>query len=182
MSSRFRLPHALCVVILAGAVAPTLAVAQDSAPSNRDRLWLTAGLGYGSTRRDTDLPIRAGLAGGVGMTYQPGLVLVTARLSTVWDLVDGDFVADVGLLAGVSTRSHGGHVSIAVGPGLASGDLAVLRSSRSTFSSRLGAAVQIQALAFPFEGVGVGLTAFANVNSRQPFGGIMFSLAFGQVR
>lgn len=146
----------------------------------RDRVWFSGG--FGSGRTGGGVLSSAGLASGISITYQPGPVLFTTRLAGVWTIFQGDFVGDVGVLVGLGTRGRRSHASIAVGPALTGGNLRTFWADSTSFSSRLGAALQVQVLALPFTTMGVGLTGFANLNSRQSFGGLMISLAVGQVR
>ena len=109
-------------------------------------------------------------------------MLFTTRVAGVWTLFQGDLLGDVGVLVGLGTRGRHSHASIAVGPALTGGNLRAFWPDSTSFSSRLGAAFQVQVLALPFTTMGVGLTGFANLNSHQSFGGLMISLAVGQVR
>ena len=171
----------LCLLVSLCALQSLSAQEHPVDSPHSDRAWLTIGAGIGNTGGD-NTPFSFGLAGGIGLTYQPGVVLFTARTAGMWNPFQGDFLGDVALLAGAGTRGQQSHASLAVGPALADGDLRFFRSTHSTFHSRLGLGIQAQILGLPLSAVGLGLTGFANLNSRQSFGGVMLSLGFGQVR
>lgn len=163
--------------------SPSIVVAQSPTGSvGKDRVWFAVAAGWGRTRNDGPLPASSGLSGGLWLTYQGGPVLFTGRVTSVWDPFEADLVGDAALLVGIGTRSHGGHVSISAGPAMTGGNLNAFDDTPTEFTSRLGAAVQVQALALPIAGLGLGITGFANFNARQSFGGVMLTLAFGQLR
>jgi hypothetical protein len=116
------------------------------------------------------------------MTYQPGVILFTVRAGGLWNPFHSDLLGDAALLAGAGTRGAKTHASLAVGPALTGGDLRVFSSSHTKFSSKLGLGIQAQLLALPLSSVGFGLVGFANLNSRQSFGGVLLTLGFGQLR
>jgi hypothetical protein len=171
-----RFLHLLCWLI------PLTPVSAQSTPAvpHSSRLWLTTGLGLGWTSGPTTA-VSTGLAGSLGLTYQPGVMLFTARTGGVWNLFRGDRLVDVALLIGAGTHGHAATAFIAAGPALAGGDLRTFQSSRATLSSQLGLGLQIQVLALPLASVGAGVTGFANINARQSFGGLLFSLGLGQL-
>lgn len=178
-----RLLNLLRFVCLLCWLIPLRPVAAQSTPDvpHSNRLWLTAGVGFGWTSGPTTA-VSTGFAGSLGLTYQPGVMLFTARTGAVWNLFRGDLLGDAGLLIGAGTHGHGANASIAVGPALAGGNLRTFQSSRTTLSSRLGLGLQVQVLALPLGSVGAGVTGFANINARQSFGGLLFSLGFGRLR
>ena len=172
----------LTALLLLGSTTGASTVVAQSAPNPRprDRVWVSGGFGSGRTGGG---PLGAvGLASGLSITYQPGPVLFTTRIAGVWNFLQGDLVGDVGLLVGLGTRGRRSHASISVGPALTGGNLRTFWGDSTSFSSRLGAAFQVQVLALPFTTMGVGITGFANLNSHQSFGGLMISFAVGQVR
>lgn len=166
----------LCLVGSALIARPILA----QAPAPRDRVWLGGGIGTGGAGSG---PLRGlALTVGLSLTYQPGSILVSSRAASIWNPIRGDLIGDIGLLVGLGTRGRRGHLSLAAGPALVGGNLRVFGRKSKSFSSRPGAAFQAQALGLPFESIGLGLTGFANLNSRQSFGGVMLTLAIGQLR
>lgn len=182
MASRFRLSCALAVLMLVWMTPWVPARAQSQGePLHSDRVWLTAGFGFGRTGGDAT-PFTAGMALGAGLTYQPSVMLFTLRVNGVWSPFHGDALGDAALLMGVGTRAVRNHVSLAVGPALTGGDLRAFQSSHTKFTSQLGLGIQAQVLALPLSAIGGGLVGFANLNSRQSFGGVMLSLGFGQLR
>lgn len=169
-------------LLLVSATTGRSASAQSSGEvPHSDRLWLTAGVGFGSTGGNRT-SIAGGLAGGAGLSYQPSAILFTVRAGGVWSPFQGDVLGDAAFLIGAGTRGSRNHASLAVGPALTGGDLRAFQSSHRRFSSRLGLGIQTQVLALPLSSIGGGLIGFANLNHHQSFGGITFSLAFGQLR
>ena len=112
----------LCLLVSLCALQSLSAQEHPVDSPHSDRAWLTIGAGIGNTGGD-NTPFSFGLAGGIGLTYQPGVVLFTARTAGMWNPFQGDFLGDVALLAGAGTRGQQSHASLAVGPALADGDL-----------------------------------------------------------
>lgn len=171
----------ITVLLVLCAVGTNLAQAQAAPVSpTRSRYWLNLGAGAG--RAGEGYFAGTALSGGLGLTYQPSLLLFSTRVVGIWNPVRGDILRDAAVLVGVGTRGQVSHASIAVGPALTSGNVGVFREDSTSFSSRIGAAIQVQVLSLPLEGIGLGITGFANLNSHQSFGGVMLSLGFGQLR
>lgn len=146
-----------------------------------DRLWFTLGAGVG--RANPHSPAFSwGLAGGASVTYQPSLLVVGAHAGAVWNPFHGEALATAALLVGVGTHRPKSHASIAVGPAVARGDLRTFTATHEHFATHASVAIQVQVLGLPLSSVGGGLTGFLNLNRRQSFGGILLSVAFGQLR
>ena len=172
---------ALLAVLLSLGLA-TSGWTQGSAPGHRrDRLWLTLGAGLGRTGASAPA-VTNSLAGGAGLTYQPGLLLFGLHTEGVWNPLRGDILGDAALLVGVGTRGAHGHLSIALGPALSGGQGHPFEASRTRFSSELSLAIHAQLLALALPSLGGGFTGFVNLNHHQSFGGVLFNLAFGQLR
>jgi hypothetical protein len=116
------------------------------------------------------------------VTYQPSRLLVGLETNLLWHPSHGDLLTEAAMLVGLGTRDPRTNFSVAVGPSLVSADLSLFETHSKYFSSALGLATQIQVLGLPTPILGGGLTGFLNLNPRQSFGGIRFTVAFGQLR
>lgn len=172
----------LQLLLLLSAAAAPRPIAAQLAPttSQRDRFWLNGGFGFG--RSGSGPADNTGLATGFTVTYQPSALLFSVRVAGVWNVFAGDLLGDVAILAGLGTRGSSSHISFSVGPALTGGTLRAYSRDSTSFGSRLGAALQVQLLGLPVESLGLGVTGFADLNAHRSFGGLMFSLAVGQLR
>jgi hypothetical protein len=168
-----------CPHLGAQEVAPTLDSA--AAPSNVGVLF-SGGFGLGTQ----------GMAGLFSLSVHGPADAFIARTAAAFEFTlftPGDEATDIAVLYGRHTRREGAWARIAGGP-------ALVRTTRpgepydcALFfcnylleeSTTVGLALQADAVWTPARAFGVGVTAFGNVNSEMPFGGMILSLHFGAV-
>lgn len=152
-------------------LAASTAHAQDFyeyEPEPERDLWVATGLGIGGA---TDVQ---GAAVQASANYQTGTNLFKTRFSLVSEL-DSDTFYDLGLMYGrVLTQ---GSIYSSVSVGVASVGL----PSSGLVDSDWDVGVPVEAnVFFPvFEQADLGVTAFANLNDSESFGGLTLSLQFG---
>ncbi|MCH7874731.1 MAG: hypothetical protein IH965_05465 [Gemmatimonadetes bacterium] len=139
-------------------------------------VWVTLGAGIG----------RPGTWGGVmGVSLQAGPHLLSLRGAVAFELF-GTAAWDVSVLYGRSTRYAQFHTSAAVGVGLVGGSRQVgdggLFGRREPLPWVPGIALELQAFVEQSGKTAVGLVAFGNFNSQQPFAGLALALEFGRLR
>lgn len=157
---------AVLAVLLIGALAAPPARAQ-SLPT-LERGWFSAGLGRGLTGDG-----RAGLATDLSLNAQAGPHVLTLRIASVIHSISSGS-DDLALLYGRAASTKRAHVSAAAG---------LARTEAVSGNSAVpGFAAQVQAYAAPFGRVGVGVTAFGNLNARESFGGVAVGLRLGRLR
>lgn len=138
------------------------------------RLWVSAGGGIGTL--DGGKAEDIALAGQISGHWQHGHRVLSLRAATVTyvciDKKDADCgQQDVGLLIGWGTTGSTGHASVGVG-------IAAVPSEDEFFHT-VGLPLQFQFLFDVGGSVGLGLYGFANINSKQSFGGVTLSLSIG---
>lgn len=179
--SRWTGPLGLGVLLaVLGPAGSPLRGQSETASRPRDRYWINGGLGFGRSQGST-LGF-TGIAGNLSASYQSGAKLLSVRTAGVWEFLGGDAVGDVALLVGLATRQNGAHASLALGPGIAGGEMGGwLSESRTHFSSTLGLAVQVQGFGIAWGALGLGLYGFANFNAHHSFAGLTLALQFGEL-
>lgn len=179
--SRFRASvHTGLVALLGAGLAGRGLSAQGPSPGTHpDRIWVSGGLGFGVSRKNEVGNLQ--LAAGLSANYQPSVLLFTLRSAGVWGVFEGEILGDVGLLVGVGTRARGSHASLALGPAIAGGGVGLFRSRPTSVPAKLGLGAQLQGFGIAFGALGLGISGFANFNSRQSFGGVTFNFIIGQL-
>jgi hypothetical protein len=171
--------RAALLLVVMGPGSITLQAQADRPARPGDRYWLNAGLGYGYSHGDVQGA--GGLGGSFSVSYQAGAKLFSLRTAGVWELFGAEALGDVALVAGLGTHQKGAHASLALGPGLAGGDIGGgFFGTPTHFHSTLGLALQAQGFGIAFGALGLGLYGFANLNSRHSFGGVTLALQFGE--
>ncbi|UCE05771.1 MAG: hypothetical protein JSW07_19605 [bacterium] len=139
--------------------------------------WVNFGAGAGSIGENA-------IALSANATYHFGKNLLTLRSAGTGELF-GKTIGDDGILYGIVLMQK--QVLFSVGVGLAS----VKGSfSHGLFSSRppekigptIGIPLEAQLFWRPAHFLGIGLYAFANLNSEEPFAGITLGFQFGKLR
>jgi hypothetical protein len=163
--------HRLAAAGLALGLATAPLAGQDQAVDPRFWFGIGVGSGWGS--------VQGGSLYGA-LSFQTGRHLIKLRSAVVFE-IPGDADADLGVLYGIATRRASTHASVALGIGFASvaGSLCGGPFERwRCVSLPLEAAVSYR----PFGGLGLGLTAWADINRDRTFGGIVLTLEVGRVR
>lgn len=148
---------ALCV--------PCLSYASTT-PRHPVRVWATYGVGAGSMA----------YAGTLGVSFQTGHDLFTARVAGTGVPFFGVGMGDIGLLYGRSSADRYTNASISAGLSCASGRVHG-RDIRT-----IGVPVEASVTLLPCAYVGIGVGVFGNLNLTLPFcGGVIF-LRLGKLR
>jgi hypothetical protein len=152
------------------------------AQSNKSSLqnkyfWVNFGVGGGSISENA-------VALSANATYQFGKNLLTLRAAGTGELF-GKSIGDNGLLYGLALKQEQVFVSVGVGLAFVEGSI-----SHGLFSTKepekigptIGIPVEAQLFWRPARFLGIGLYAFANLNSEEPFAGITLGFQFGKLR
>lgn len=167
-------------VLLALLSPATLRGQAESVPRRGDRYWINGGVGVGVSHRSERG--FGGLGGSLSASYQHGSTLFSLRTAGVWEILGGDAIGDVALLGGLATRQKGAHASLALGPGIAGGEIGRgLFGTPTQFHSTLGLAAQVQGFGIAFGALGLGLYGYANFNAHHSFGGLTLAIQFGEL-
>lgn len=166
--------------------------AQDKGNKRDEKyFWFNPGLGFGLRGNTNTL---GGTFGG-NISYQFGANLISIR-SVYNDEMLPLFAHphenfwDVGILYGRNIKTENKFTSIEIGIGVTSG---VKRGRKlyqyflSAWYERLyyitiGIPIECQLLWMPTSFWGMSITGFANLNRKNSFGGILFSIPFGKLR
>ena len=139
--------------------------------------WVNFGAGLGSISEDA-------FALSANATYQFGKNILTLRAAGTGELF-WKSIGDNGLLYGLALKQ--GQVFVSVGAGLAFVEGSI---SDGLFSTRelekigptIGIPLEAQLFWRPTRFLGIGLYAFANLNSEEPFAGITLGFQFGKLQ
>ncbi len=139
--------------------------------------WVNFGAGSGSISEDA-------FALSANATYQFGKNLLTLRAAGMGELF-GKSIGDNGLLYGLALNQEQVFVSVGAGIAFVEGSI-----SQGLFSIKapekigptIGIPVEAQLFWRPAHFLGIGLYAFANLNSEEPFAGITLGFQFGKLR
>ena len=186
----------LCALLLACA-SPV--VAQREASSSQGRLYIQGGVGYGGAGAGPNTEAGGHLSGRAAAQLRDGRLAFTARVTTttggksqysrfailgpsgVWDGFH-----DAGLLVGYAlpvadrvevTGSAGAAVvwgTRAAGTGCFS--FCLSSGMSEPFTPRLGIPAEVGIAWRIQEAAAVGLVGYANVNTEEPFGGLLFTI------
>jgi len=146
------------------------------APSTPDRLWLSGGLGVGNV-----VGQGSGITGVAGLTHQRGPHLFALRTTALLEIASGDIgdsVLDIGLSYGRASTGQGivGHRSATAGLALVDLSLRGPRKRRT-----VGVPLTVEAtINAPV--IGLGLRAFANLNTVQTYAGLVLIFRLGRLR
>jgi hypothetical protein len=136
--------------------------------------WVHGGLGEDE----------GGVSGGISLSYQKGSNLFSIRyvdneefkLDLFGYSGPPDAVWDVGVLYGRAAKASYGLASISAGLGL------VGMSHNDISSYRLGIPIEGQLFFTPVSILGLGISSFANINSKKSFLGALLCLQIGRLR
>lgn len=159
----------------------SLTSVQQASDSGFTSYWLDAGIGVGSP----------GLAGGVSASYLWGHTLYTVRyvydheIALFFTPTPLESAWDVGFLYGMAARNQMFYSSASVGIGVTGG---VRRGSYISFLdyesdayTTIGIPLQGELFLTPVSFVGIGVTAFGNLNPVRSFGGVLVCLRVGKL-
>ncbi len=154
--------------------SPVQGIAQEATPPSRASgipRWATVSFGFGT-------PSSTALLLGVSLQTKPALLSLRVTANIARD--NGPTESDLALLALHATS--GRHLRAALGGGIAL--VAVDDGTRGYFHpinrrTTMGLPLQIQGLWCFDRSVGLGLTGFANLNTRRSFGGITLGIVWG---
>ena len=121
----------------------------------------------------------------MGISWQVRPHLLSLRSTVAFELF-GTAAWDVSVLYGRSTQYAQFRTSAAVGVGVVGGSRRVgngaLFGRREPLPWVPGIALELQAFVEQNGKTGIGLVAFGNFNSQQPFAGLALALVFGRLR
>jgi hypothetical protein len=139
----------------------------------------------------------AGFAEGLGISYQTNNRLISVRVisnSKYGESIGGgnttpESILDVGALYGLISKRPFGYVSISAGLGLVSGkihgeylgNINWINTYEEKKVLTFGIPLEAQFFLTPFRRVGVGVSAFADLNPKRTFGGMMLCLQIGKL-
>lgn len=139
------------------------------------RYWANIGLGAGTT----------GVSAVASVSYRFNGNLLSLRGSTTGGAASDDYW-DVGLLYGRTASGSWYQTSLSAGIGLMGGrtnqDGPVSARSTETLEPTVSLPLEAQLFWRPADFWGLGLSAFANINAKQSFGGIALCLQVGNLR
>ena len=156
------LPVLSCSLPLCVATAQASQTA-GPAPTNR-AIWIMAGLGLGAP---------SSIAAAIELSHQREVHLFSLRSAGLTG-ADGPVMVDFGLMYGRATRPAKFHASVSIGLGIA-------RWCDNGCSDILLGAIPVAArVAIRGRGVGIGLSAFGDLNTRRSFAGLVLAVSIGK--
>ncbi|MBU4444988.1 hypothetical protein KJ656_07910 [bacterium] len=168
-----------CLILVLVFAGINSVCAQPTSQTSKSRFWLSGGLG---------LSTLGSIAGSANASIQFKRILFTLRTTANSASLFGDEFFDVGLLVGLASQGRGGHASVSVGFARVTGsrsdglDLFGTGAGREDIDPTFGLPIEVQLFGNIGRILGLGLYAYANVNTEQIFGGITVNLRFGKLR
>ena len=145
----------------------------DQPDISRYMFWSNIGFGIGT---------EGSFSGVISANFQFDRNLLTLRNSGTGELF-GDSINDIALLYGRATANTWYHASLSAGIGYVSGQKGGgLLSSGENISPTFGLPLEAQVFFKPIGIVGVGVTAFANLNRESSFAGFAITFQLGKLR
>lgn len=131
--------------------------------------WINGGFG----------PAKPGFGLGLTGSYRTGLHIFSARFlysSEVAILSDHTEFAEGAILSGLASSTTYGLISLEAGIGFVSGSWDLSGQYEIESFTAIGLPVAVQLFWTPTEKLGIGLYGFANFNSKENMGGLLFCL------
>ena len=131
--------------------------------------WINGGFG----------PAKPGFGLGLTGSYRTGLHIFSARFlysSEIAILSDHTELLEGGILSGLAWSTTYGLISLETGIGFVSGSLDPSGQYEIERFTTIGLPVAVQLFWTPTEKLGIGLYGFANFNSHEHLGGLLFCL------
>ena len=131
--------------------------------------WINGGFG----------PAKPGFGFGLTGSYQTGLHIFSARIlysTEVALLSDPTEFVEGAVLSGLTWSTTYGLISLETGIGFVRGKIPRFQDSSIDKFTTIGLPVAVQLFWTPSEKLGIGLYGFANFNSQEHMGGLLFCL------
>ncbi len=156
--------------------------------NDNPRYWLNAGVGGSSS----------GLSGGLSLSYEAGKNLFTFRYigsskygeDKLGGYTTAEKIRDIGPLYGRIIKGKFGYASISGGinlvTGVKHGEFLGIINWVNTYEkiriTTIGIPLEAQFFFTPVSFLGIGATAFANLNPEKSFWGLLLCIQFGKLR
>jgi hypothetical protein len=156
-------------VLLGGFVWQSSAQDLLEQKSAEPTFWINGGFG----------PAKPSFGFGLTGSYQTGLHIFSARIlysTEVALLSDPTEFMEGAILSGLTWSTKYGLISLETGIGFVRGKIPRSQDSSIDSFTIIGLPVAVQLFWTPFEKLGIGLYGFANFNSQEHMGGLLFCL------
>jgi len=136
--------------------------------------WINGGFG----------PAKPSFGFGLTGSYRAGLHIFSARLlysSEVALFYEPIELMEGAVLSGLAWSTTHSLISLETGIGLVRGKIPIYQDSSIERFTTIGLPVAVQLFWAPFEKLGIGLYGFADFNSQEHMGGLLFCLQLGRL-